>query len=323
MTGISDEMIKALEKSRKKLSNEAVNMIREFLKTCYHKEGGFTDRAGNADPYYSVFGYSLAYVFDVEVNTDMQKKAVKRWKESQKIDLVHAVSIIQCAVLIEVLELKQKSKALTGLFSGLEPAVSFVRSKVARKVKKVHSDLFEIIEEYRSVDGSYNQLKKNMPVGNIYATFLVWSLYEDMGIAGKNDNIFRCLSGLKLEDGSYVNDISSKSGVTSAASAGIIMQLAQGNKHVRSSVDWLKRMYNRQGGFTIGENLPMADILSTATALFAMSMAKEPMESYATKTTEFINLHWDKSGGFFGSIADMKPDCEYTFYALLTLGLIN
>jgi len=33
-------------------------------------------------------------------------------------------------------------------------------------------------------------------------------------------------------------------------------------------------------------------------------------------------LHWDESGGFFGSIADMTCDVEYTYYALLGIGIL-
>ena len=70
------------------------------------------------------------------------------------------------------------------------------------------------------------------------------------------------------------------------------------------------------------EGVIIADLLSTSTVLLALKVAGESMSLYSDKCSEFINLHWDNSGGFFGSVADTRPDCEYTYYALLALGLI-
>ena len=83
-----------------------------------------------------------------------------------------------------------------------------------------------------------------------------------------------------------------------------------------------KNMWNTHGGFIAAEGIGIADLLSTSTALLALKLSGESLELYSDKCTEFINLHWDNSGGFFGSVADTRPDCEYTYYALLALGLI-
>jgi prenyltransferase beta subunit len=323
MTGLSEEMIKALKRSREKLSNEALDIIREFLKSSQHPDGGFTDRAGNQDPYYSVFGYFLAFAFDLEIQSETQKQFIESWKDNHTIDLIHAVSLMQCAILIEAHDIKNKNKKLSKIFSTSDLIASLIKAKLVKRVKAQHTDLLDIIERYRSNDGSFNHLKEKMAIGNIYATFLVWSLYQDLEInKRKNSDIFSCLSNLQLSDGSFVNVRSSSEGITSATSAGLIMQMAKGDSPISSSVSWLKNRFNSYGGCTLGENIPIADVLSTATALLALKIAGEPILDIASKTSDFINLHWDESGGFFGSIADMKADCEYSYYALLALGLI-
>lgn len=320
---VNEEMSKALESSREKLSEEALSIIRKFLQSCLHPHGGFTDRAGKADPYYSVFAYFLAYVFNLEIPINAQKKFITSWKESHSIDLIHAVSLFQCSILIEALEIRDNNKKLSKLFSGSDFMKNQVKSKIVKRVKASHSDLLTIIEEYRSADAGFNHTNKRSPEGNIYATFLVWGLYQDLGISQKeNEEMLACISKLQLSDGSYVNVSSSKEGITSATSAGLIMQMATGEEPNPDSVSWLKKRFNSQGGCTLAENIPMADMLNTATALLALKLAGEPMNDFASKTAAFINLHWDESGGFFGSIADMKADCEYSFYALLALGLI-
>jgi len=69
MTAINQIILNALEKSHQKLSVEALSQISSFIKSKKHPDGGFMDRAGNQDPYYSVFGYTLAYLTNIELDT--------------------------------------------------------------------------------------------------------------------------------------------------------------------------------------------------------------------------------------------------------------
>ena len=50
MLEVNNIILEALERSRNKLSDEAINQIKKYLTTRLHQEGGFVDRAGNADP---------------------------------------------------------------------------------------------------------------------------------------------------------------------------------------------------------------------------------------------------------------------------------
>jgi geranylgeranyl transferase type-2 subunit beta len=70
-----------------------------------------------------------------------------------------------------------------------------------------------------------------------------------------------------------------------------------------------------------GEDVPVADVLSTATSLLALGIVGTADDGIKGKAVEFVNLHWHDAGGFFGSIADQIPDVEYTFYGLLTIGV--
>ena len=53
----------ALKKSINLLNDEMVEEIRDFIKQKFNPEGGFVDRAGKSDLYYSLFGYYLAEAF--------------------------------------------------------------------------------------------------------------------------------------------------------------------------------------------------------------------------------------------------------------------
>jgi hypothetical protein len=65
----------------------------------------------------------------------------------------------------------------------------------------------------------------------------------------------------------------------------------------------------------------MPDLLSTATALHALSCLDRPLSpAKREQCLDFIDTLWDAGGGFHGHWADDDLDAEYTFYGLLALG---
>ena len=65
---------------------------------------------------------------------------------------------------------------------------------------------------------------------------------------------------------------------------------------------------------------PVPDLLSTATALHALSSLHTPIDGIREACLDFVDSLWTSQGAFYGTWADDVPDCEYTFYGLLALG---
>ena len=84
--------------------------------------------------------------------------------------------------------------------------------------------------------------------------------------------------------------------------------------------DWLFSCFHPQGGFRMHPESPLPDLLSTATALHALSSLKVPLDPLKEATLDFIDTLWNSRGGFCGNWEDGQLDCEYTYYALLALG---
>jgi prenyltransferase beta subunit len=84
----------------------------------------------------------------------------------------------------------------------------------------------------------------------------------------------------------------------------------------------LMRRYCRTGGFSIGEGIEVPDLLSTATALFALKTLGFDMDCIREPCFAFIESLWRDSGGFAGHEADRFEDVEYTYYALLSIGCL-
>ena len=56
---------------------------------------------------------------------------------------------------------------------------------------------------------------------------------------------------------------------------------------------------------------------------FALQVMGASLDPIREACTEFVDLLWQDNGGFIGHPADDVPDCEYTFYALLALGILR
>lgn len=320
MPDVNKYILNALVESKNKLSNDAVSHIKQYLISQLHSNGGFKDRAGKPDPYYSVFGYVLALVFDVELDIKKEKHFITSYFQNTKLDFIHAASLVRCLLIIKAIDYKYKGGVFTNKISDIKILYNTIQKKIQKSVFKESKQLLQIIESYKAKDFGYNQNQQNADNGNIYASFIAYTLFQDLGI--KNQEILNdSFNDLQLVDGSYVNEPNSKSGVSTATAAGLIMNLGFSGSRISDSVNWLKSRWNNQGGFFAAEDLPIIDILSTSTVLLALKMAGENIDMYKTKCLDMVNLHWDNSGGFFGSVSDTKPDCEYTYYALLTLGL--
>jgi len=322
MINCNQEILKALFKAKDLLSDEALKEIRSFIISQKCEPGGFKDRAGKPDIYYSVFAYTLALAYDINLNVEKEQEFLETWNKEYDLDLVHAVCYIRCYLLLQVIQQKQRFGLKIESLNSEGFLANLAMKNLIKKSKKNCRVQFELINTYKSKDGGYNHNRQAADHATVYASFLVWTLFQDLN---ENEHILneisQPISKLKCSDHSFANDSSSPTGVTSATAAGLIMTLSQ-NFDKNGIVDYLMKNYTVRGGFKAAQDLPIADTLSTSTALLALYMAGENLQSLSDKSIDFINLHWDESGGFFGSIADMTCDVEYTYYALLGIGIL-
>ncbi len=320
MKNCNQEILSALFKTKSSLSDEALYEIQSFVGSQHCETGGFKDRAGKPDIYYSVFAYTLALAYDINLDIEKEQEFLTTWNRAHDLDLVHAVCYIRCYLLLQVIQQKQ---AFGLRFDALDSEgflTKLAMKSLIRKAKKNCQEQFQLIDTYKSKDGAYNHNRQSANQASVYASFLVWTLFQDLNEDKKRLNgISQPISNLQCSDHSFANDGASSTGVTSATAAGLIMTLGQNPNGI---VDYLMKNYTPRGGFKAAQDLPIADTLSTSTALLALYMSGENLHNLSEKSIDFINLHWDESGGFFGSIADMTCDVEYTYYALMGIGIL-
>jgi prenyltransferase beta subunit len=269
------------------------DLVVGFLQQSLTDSGGFRNRAGRSDLYYTVFGLEGLVALQAPVPSGPVTSYIERFGAGEGLDLVHLACLARCWA-----------------------AVSRDRPEFAPSI-------LENLERYRSSDGAYAQAP-NALNGSVYASFLALGAYEDLRATLPDANqLPGALTRLRSRDGGFSNQPDDAHGITTATAAAVLLL-----RHLEAPLDthlgmWLLNRCQSSGGFLATPAAPIPDLLSTATALHALSALHVPLGGIREAGLDFIDSLWTNRGGFYGSWADDDVDCEYTYYALLALGHLS
>lgn len=175
---------------------------------------------------------------------------------------------------------------------------------------------------HQAADGGYAS-RPGRSRGSVYGSFLVVNAHADLGLPLPEDAapaIARSVGGLQAADGGWSNEPEQPFGSTPATAAAIVLLHEFGATVPPSAVDWLLARQHPAGGFLATTDAPLPDLLSTAVSLHALDAVGADWRSRQEHILDFIDSLWSAAGGFHGSWADDDLDSEYTFYGLLALG---
>lgn len=270
-----------------KLLGDSKDLILDFLNQA-HIDGAFRDRAGNSDLYYTVFGLECLRALSAELPGTTAEYLIN-FSHGDGLDLVHLSSLARCW------------------------------SNVARDIPGA-ARIAGGIERFRTTDGGYGASGS----GTVYGCFLALGAYQDLKLTPPApEKLLNCIYNLRAADGGYANQPGAPLGQTSATAAavGLLRHLEQ---PIPAGVgQWLLERHHPTGGFLAAPHAPIPDLLSTATALHALTSLRVPLEPIRESALDFLDSLWTTRGGFLGSWADEELDCEYTYYGLLALGYLS
>ena len=279
-----------------KLLGDAAELVEQFLRSQLNPDGGFKDRAGNSDLYYTVFGIESLFALRAELPLGALESYLRSFNAGQSLDFVHVACLARCWAMLPPGEALDDSDA---------------------------DAILTKIESFRSADGGYHATPKS-PAGTVYGCFLATGAYQDLRRDIPNvDGILHCISSLKATDGGYANQHDLPMGLTPSTAA-VATLLRQFGQPVDPALgDWLLSRSHPQGGFFATPAAPIPDLLSTATALHALVAMHRDLEPVKERTLDFIDTLWSSQGAFCGNWEDDVLDCEYTYYGLLALGHLS
>lgn len=278
-----------------KLLGESAALVDGFLRSQLNPDGGFRDRAGASDLYYTVFGLEGLLALRADVPTAAVSGYLKSFGDGADLDFVHLGCLARC-------------------WAGL-PRECRVAAPADAMLGRV--------EAHRSADGGY-AAEPGAADGTAYGCFVALGAYQDFEQPLPDPGgLVRCLGRLRAEDGGYANQQDVPLGLTPATAAAVTLLRQLGEPVPGELADWLLARCRPEGGFFATPVAPLPDLLSTATALHALAGMHAPLEPIREACLDFIDTLWTNRGGFHGTWADDDLDCEYTYYGLLALGHLS
>ena len=273
---------------------ESSELVAAFLRQQLTAAGGFSDRAGAPDLYYTVFGLEALIAVHHDPLSPATRSYLQSFGDGEGLDFIHLCCLARAWATI----------------SRSAPGVSAAA-------------LLSRIESFRTPDGGYNAAAQASS-GTAYASFLALGAYQDLRVeVPEAYRLLESIASLRALDGAYGNRAQMPRGQTSATAAAIAVHRQLGAVSDESLGDWLLARVHSQGGFTAAPEAPIPDLLSTATALHALATLQRPLDDVRNLCLDFVDTLWTNRGGFYGHWADEHLDCEYTYYGLLALGHLS
>jgi geranylgeranyl transferase type-2 subunit beta len=134
--------------------------------------------------------------------------------------------------------------------------------------------------------------------------------------------VYGLLSERVRHDGGFCDSPAGTTSQTNPTAAAVALaKIAMADEWVEdASAGFLLAM--QRDGFLATPESPEADLLSTCSALTALKMCGQAKNVKSAKCARFIRSCLSTSGGFGAYPEDPQPDVEYTYYGLLSLGII-
>lgn len=279
-----------------RLLGESTDLVRAWLGEQLSPEGAGCDRDGRPDLYYTIFTLAGLQALDAQVPSDQVACFLEKHGDGEGLDFVHLSALARCWAAIG-------------------------RERMPRGLDRA---LLARLEVFRKSDGGYEG-NRSLAHGTAYGAFVALGAYEDLGHTPPHAlDLVRSLKRLETPDGAWSNAPGLKTGALNAT-AGAVTLIHHLGFPVNAAVgDWLFAQFHPQGGFVAVPGAPMPDLLSTATALHALTCLDRRVPSQMhERCLDFIDTLWSAKGGFHGHWADDHLDVEYTFYGLLALGHLS
>ncbi|MEA1952222.1 MAG: prenyltransferase/squalene oxidase repeat-containing protein [Planctomycetota bacterium] len=298
-----------------------------YLAQTINPDGGYSGRQGGSDAYYTSFALrGLAMLGDLDPGI---AASVASFLQSRDMQEMSSIDFFSWLFSAELLRLVAGLDVLDGndLLSSDQDRAQAIAASVDR---------------YRRPDGGYAK-SPSSPGSSIYHTFLALAckqLFKSPADSQPQPDFSadagRLVHSHRRDDGGYVEIKQMRQSGTNPTAAAVAILRITGqlddptHKDTReSAIDSLSAMQTPDGGFRANTRIPVADLLSTFTALAALHGLTD---NHTKKLPDVVDLAAARryaenlkvpSGGFRAGVWDDSPDVEYTFYGLGTLALLN
>lgn len=289
---IYSQMIAILRNALVMLDEQGREEVIRFFLGQQNFDGGFQDRGGKSDLYYSLFGVMLLRAAELEIGESYERESAERNKNFTSESLLNLRQFIsgqsktkvpgfieQCCLVLLQKELK------TSRFSRIKSLIHLGRS---------------FWEERYFINLSYRS----------FVLFLTLdAVLPFRGILIRAAE--RMLERTTVDEHSPCSEVAAR----------VFLQKMM-NRIVPDELNLLNSFFCASGGFKAFHHQEQSDMLSTAVALFVLDYTGCDLRLIKPACLDFIQQNYS-DGAFLSGDGDQTADVEYTFYGLLALGVLG
>jgi len=277
-----------------------------MLADAQNEDGGFAGRQGPSDLYYTGFGLrGLALVGGLSEGAAARAGRFLAERVAGETPSIDFLSLVFSAALLETL-------------SGIDV---FADAGCDRR-----QTVAAALDRFRRPDGGYAKNDRS-PHASTYHTFLAAACKQLAGLPLDDAAEMVALVGSRRrDDGGFVELAPlNQSGTNPTAAAIGLLRLTDSldESTRRQAAAFLAGMQTVEGGFRANRRIPVADLLSTFTALVSLADLDGLAAVDAAGARRYAESLGQPEGGFRGGVWDDAADVEYTFYGLGTLALLS
>lgn len=289
------QMLQVARLARRTLG-DAADLVERFVHATAAPGGGYVDRGGRRDLYYTSFALDALVALDALDRAGPHLDATREWLSSfgagEQLDWVH-----RCC--------------LARAWAAWPPAA--LPDDVRRRMAAAFAP-------HRAADGGYAS-RRGAARGTAYGGFLARNAHDDLRVPLPDAGALAdSLAGLRSADGGWSNEPGQPEGSTTATAAAVATLRGLDRPVPEGIAEWFLARWHPAGGFVAAPDAPLPDLLSTAVVLHALDAIDVPWRDRRDTVLDFLDSLWTNVGAFHGSWADDEPDVEYTFYGLVALG---
>ncbi len=292
------EFLSHREKLMRGLAESARETCREFVSSRQCSDGGFSgrgERGERGDLYYTFFAMADLTLLGVSFDSKPIEEYLSTFGSGESLDVVHLCCLLRCHNLLAM------NDALVTI--GVKGLGRFLQR---RKLKKT-LDLLRMRAETSS---------------RLYDLFLIAQTGREMGVDVVPATIVqRALDDALCEDGGY-SEPGVVNGTTTVTAAAVWLNATVNGTRPNATIAWLESMGMNGPGFRATPHTPFADLLSTATAIHALTWMDHDMKNRVPDLLSFIESCWREDGSFGASPICGPGDVEYVFYGLTALATL-
>jgi hypothetical protein len=276
------------------LDFESQDEVKKFITDQQAESGGFCDRAGYPDLYYTLFGFFLTAATRLDVN---HTKLVNHTSSPSGRNESNEIRTLLHRYVKEQQHLQQTSLINNCCLAIMEKEIP---GSTLRKISRLMAILRDFLSGAGDITRSYQY----------FMMFLAFDAY------GLNNRLTRLLARPFFKKQAAMADM------PCPVVAATLVLKSELSLPTENEYRQLMEFFDEEHGFRALAGAPSADLLSTAVALAALKLTCADLRLVRPACLKLLEENFD-SGAFLAGNGDWERDTEYTFYGLMALGLLT